>query len=378
MIIQCQHYKKKHCHSCSLIDCDNYEETLREKVIEIEELFPEITIGAVEKCDYIAESRNKAKVAVGGTVELPIMGVTRSAGVISEVLECPLHLEEMNSILQYIKSKIKDFNLTPYSIEKQKGELKHILLYKSERTGKLMLRFVLRSKESLDRISIFYKHHLKNVFPNIEVVSVNIQPIHQAILEGSDEIILSDKKMIRSDLGELPLYLAPKSFFQVTSHVAEKLYSKAAQYIDENQSKSILDLFCGVGAFALYAAQKGREVIGVELSAEAIACAKLSAQESNSNVKFIAGDATDFIKENKIQFDTVITNPPRRGLNGEIIEKIIELDPELFLYSSCNPQTLRRDVTDLGDHFELIELLPFDMFPLTNHLECLAVFKKKS
>ncbi|MCK5883606.1 MAG: 23S rRNA (uracil(1939)-C(5))-methyltransferase RlmD [Bacteriovoracaceae bacterium] len=378
MIVECPHFKKKQCNSCSLITCKSYEDTLEEKVQDVAVFFPEINLSKVEKCDYISASRNKAKIAVGGTIDRPILGVTRSAGDINEVLNCPLHLDEINSVLQLIKEKIKEYNLTPYSIREKKGELKYILLYKSERSQEMMVRFVLRSKEALDRIRLLYQNILLKSFPNITVASVNIQPVHQAILEGSDEIILSKDSMIRSDLGGNTLYLAPKSFFQVTSHVAEKLYLKAQKCIDDSDSKNILDLFCGVGAFAFYSAKKGRKVVGVELSQEAIDCGLRSAKEANIDVEFVAQDATEFIKANKTKFDTVITNPPRRGLNSDIISKIIELDPELFLYSSCNPQSLRRDITELGDHFDLIELIPFDMFPLTNHLECLAVLKKKA
>ncbi len=375
MILNCKHATKKECNSCSLLNCDSYEQTLLEKMEKLKELFDEKIILPPVGCDYIVESRNKAKISVGGTVDLPILGATKSDGTIKEILECPLHLEEMNKILQYIKSRIKKYNLIPYSIKDKKGELKYLILYKSEQTGEIILRFVLRSKESLDRIRIFYEQDLKNVFPNIKIVSVNIQPIHQAIMEGNDEIILSESKMVKTDLGEKTLFLAPKSFFQVTSHVATKLYSKASEVINSYDSKNVLDLFCGVGAFAIFTSSKDRNVVGVELSKEAIECAKKSAESLEGNATFIAEDATTFIQNNTTHFDALITNPPRRGLNKEIIEKIKEIAPKVFIYSSCNPESLKRDYEDLKDTFELKEITPYDMFPLTNHMECLAVFE---
>lgn len=320
-------------------------------------------------------SRNKAKMVVGGTVDSPQIGIRNREGELQEILECPLHHPSLNLLIKAFKKGITKYSLTPYDLMTKKGELKFLLLFCSPATEELMIRAVLRSKECLDRLKKFYEE-LRLEFPQLKVCTANLQPLHQAILEGEEEIVLSLENVIRADLSDVVLFLGPKSFYQVTSEIATKLYTQACHYILETGAKRVLDLFCGVGAFGQFLVKKGIKVTGVELSAEAISCANLANEKNGGLGNYVAEDATTFMKRESGAFDAIIVNPPRRGLNQTIIEKIKEANPQVVLYSSCNPETLARDLQQFAPEYQLREFTPFDMFPFTEHLEILAKIER--
>ena len=114
--------------------------------------------------------------------------------------------------------------------------------------------------------------------PQLQVVSVNIQPLPAAIVEGEQELLLTEQKVLTHWLNGLPLYCHPRSFFQTNSQVAARLYAQVQAWVAESQPKNLWDLFCGVGGFALHAAQVMQgKVTGIEINADAIDSAQRSA-----------------------------------------------------------------------------------------------------
>ncbi|MBC7968020.1 MAG: methyltransferase, partial [Fuerstia sp.] len=115
---------------------------------------------------------------------------------------------------------------------------------------------------------------------------------------------------------------------------------------------------------------------GIDISINAIACADETARRNHRrNAQFHCRSLDQFtVGELTAQnFDTIICNPPRRGLDTASVALIQSLKPMLLLYSSCNPVTLQRDIQLLTDDYDLEQLQPFDMFPYTDHFEVLAL-----
>lgn len=133
----------------------------------------------------------------------------------------------------------------------------------------------------------------------------------------------------------------------------------------------MLDLFCGVGGFALHCAGPGRSITGVEISEQAIASAQLSAREAGIDARFTVGDATAATAD----ADVVIVNPPRRGI-GSLAGTLDASSVEYVLYSSCHPVSLARDLRAMP-HFEPLRGRIFDMFPQTDHVETLVLAKRR-
>ena len=252
------------------------------------------------------------------------------------------------------------------------------MLTKSENNGEYLLRFVLKSHQSIPRIERELPKLLTE-YPNITVVSVNIQPIHMARLEGEEEIFLTKKTRLRESFNQVPLYIRPKSFFQTNPNVAASLYQTAKDWLIPLKPKLIWDLFCGVGGFGLHCASTDISVTGIEIEPEAIACAKISATELGlTNLNFSALDSTEFAKgKNAANVpDVVIVNPPRRGIGKTLCDSLSQFAPKTILYSSCNPETLATDL-DLLDGYDIEKIQIFDMFPHSSHFEVLALLTRK-
>ncbi|MDQ1298574.1 MAG: rRNA (uracil747-C5)-methyltransferase, partial [Campylobacterota bacterium] len=313
-----------------------------------------------------------AKMVASGGEEGVILGLSDEVSLIG----CPLYNISMQTALEHTQNWLRGLGIKAYDVKKKKGELKYVLLTRSAQNGTMMLRFVLRSHGIISRLEGNLESLIALV-PDIKVVSVNIQPVHMAILEGEEEIFLTEQTRLEEKLNEIPLFIRPKSFFQTNPEVAAKLYKTVAKWMDELAAKTVIDLFCGVGGFALHVANNERNVIGIEIENEAIECAKESAGLLGiETLTFKALDAVSFSTETSKTPDVVIVNPPRRGLGQELCKWLERVSPHDIFYSSCNAVSLARDLEWLKS-YGCVRVQLFDMFPHTQHYETLVHLKKQ-
>ncbi len=390
-MISCHHYQAGSCRSCQWLDVP-YERQLSEKITNLQTQLSDLKYDNLIWLPPFQSSenafRNKAKMVVSGAVERPILGILQDPDnpqSAVDLCDCPLYPKHFQDIFPILKDFIGRAGLVPYNVAKQKGELKYILLTESSATGKLMLRFVLRSENKLALIRRELSGLLAKL-PQLEVVSVNLQPQHAAILEGEKEIFLTEQQLLAENFNDVPLFIRPQGFFQTNPYVASGLYETAQQWIKNLPVTSLWDLFCGVGGFGLHcvkALQENRshsiELTGIEISASAILAAKTSAQKLGlQNIKFQSLDAANFaLNQNERKPDLVIVNPPRRGIGKPLSEFLNEMQPRFILYSSCNAASMRKDLRHLT-HYNARKIRLFDMFPHTAHYEVLMLLERIS
>lgn len=162
-----------------------------------------------------------------------------------------------------------------------------------------------------------------------------------------------------------------RAFFQVNSKCCYKLYEEIKSEV--NKSDRLLDLYCGIGSIGLYLSDICNKVVGVEINKESVKCAIENIKLNNiKNYEVFCGDASIICDS----FDTVVVDPPRSGLSKMVIDNIVKMSPRKLIYISCNPSTLKRDIS-LLEGYELITVKGFNMFPCTKHVECLAVLYLK-
>lgn len=316
--------------------------------------------------------RNKAKMVVSGSVEKPILGLRKPEGEGVDLCQCPLYPASFEPVFPILKTFIAKAGLVPYNVERRRGELKFILLTESRHNHSMMLRFVLRSEKKLAQLRQALPW-LQAQLPQLAVISVNIQPVHMAILEGEQEIVLTEKTFLDEYFNDIPLHVRPKGFFQTNPDVAASLYATAGHWVKELQINRLWDLFCGSGGFGLHCAQKNTELTGIEISPEAIECARLSANELGlEHVEFQALDSTGFALAKESVPELVLVNPPRRGIGETLCDYLNSMKPRFILYSSCNAQTMAKDIQQLS-HYRIDRVQLFDMFPHTAHYEVLTL-----
>lgn len=367
--LDCAYFDAWRCRSCTLLETP-YARQLAEQQATVERMLPALA-WEPPFASAVAGFRNKAKMAVAGTLDAPTLGILAADGSGIDLQACPLHERPIQDAMPVLEALVRDAALTPYDVPSRRGELKHLLLTASP-DGELALRLVLRSSEAIPRI----RKRLAALLEALPLasVSVNLQPAHKAVLEGDDELVLHGGTL-RMRVNDVPLRLKPRSFFQTNTAVAAGLYRQATAWIDEVDPASALDLYCGVGGFALHAARPGRRMAGVEVAADAIEAARESAAELGLEVAFSVGDATAVDLETAAAPELVVVNPPRRGI-GPLAARLEASAVRHLVYSSCNPVTLARDLQAMPG------LVPvrgrvFDMFPHTGHAEVLVHLERR-
>ncbi len=371
--VQCDYFDAGVCRSCTLMGVD-YDAQLAGKVAHAEALLaPWADAEWLPPMRSRPEAfRNKAKMVVGGTVDAPTLGILDAERRGVDLRGCGVLAEGLRAAFPAIAAFITLARLAPYDVPARRGELKNVLLTESP-DGRLMLRFVLRSTESLARI----RKHLPTLLaalPKLAVVTVNLLPEHKAVLEGEVEVPLTADESLAMRLDDVVLHLRPGSFFQTNTEVAAGLYRQAREWIDELAPASVWDLYCGVGGFALHAAAPGRRVLGIETSAPAVESARLSASEAGlADVAFEVGDATAVGGEDPP--DAVIVNPPRRGLGPELCATLEASRVGTVVYSSCNAVSLARDLAAMPS-LRPRRIRLFDMFPQTEHYEAMVLLER--
>ncbi|HEK0789045.1 TPA: 23S rRNA (uracil(747)-C(5))-methyltransferase RlmC [Proteus mirabilis] len=371
--MQCARFSAGECHSCEWLSLA-YPEQIKKKQHNLLALLPEDyafdKLAPVESQQ--AQFRNKAKMVVSGSVERPVLGLKTKEGVAVDLCECPLYPVSFAPVFSILKTFIAKAGLVPYDIERCRGELKFILLTESRSNSTMMLRFVLRSEKKLEQLRKALPW-LQEQLPQLAVISVNIQPVHMAILEGEQEIILTEKTFLDESFNQIPLHIRPRGFFQTNPAVASSLYATAGRWVRELNITHLWDMFCGSGGFGLHCADKSTQLTGIEISPEAIECARLSAQELGlEHVEFQALDSTGYALAKESVPELVLVNPPRRGIGEALCGYLNKMKPRFILYSSCNAQTMAKDIQQLS-HYRIDRVQLFDMFPHTSHYEVLTL-----
>ncbi|MCS2153605.1 23S rRNA (uracil(747)-C(5))-methyltransferase RlmC [Scandinavium goeteborgense] len=375
--MQCALYDAGRCRSCQWLE-QPVSQQLAAKMADLQQLLSSSTVE--EWCAPVSGPetgfRNKAKMVVSGSVEKPLLGMLHRDGTPEDLCDCPLYPASFAPVFTALKPFIARAGLTPYNVARKRGELKYLLLTESQLDGGMMLRFVLRSDAKLEQLRAALPS-LQAQLPQLKVISVNIQPVHMAIMEGEQEIFLTDQQALAERFNDVPLWIRPQSFFQTNPTVASELYATARDWVRSLPVQHMWDLFCGVGGFGLHCATPEMQLTGIEISAEAIACAKQSAAELGlQNLHFQALDSTQFATDQGSVPELVLVNPPRRGIGKTLCDYLSDMAPPFIIYSSCNAQSMAKDFSHLPD-YRVVRVQLFDMFPHTAHYEVLTLLIRR-
>ncbi|MTB71527.1 methyltransferase domain-containing protein [Arsenicicoccus cauae] len=381
--MQCDYFDAGRCRSCTLMGVP-YPTQLADKQRAVADVLADhVTADAWLDPQASREEgfRNKAKLAVAGTTSAPTFGILDAGGEGVDLRRCGLYEPGLHEAVLALAEVVPALGLQPYDVRARQGELKHLLVTHSP-TGELMVRFVLRSTNQLGRL----RRGLPTILaalPRARVLSANVQPRHAAVLEGDDEVVLTDADTLPMHVAGMTLHLGTRSFFQTNTSVADALYTQAGDWILAARPTDLLDLYCGVGGFALHAAVRARaahrslRTTGVEVSPEAISSARRSADELGlTSALFVDGDATSHALRPSSGPDLVVVNPPRRGIGTGLADRLERSSASTVIYSSCNPATLARDLADMPS-WRVAAARLFDMFPQTTHAEILVHLQRR-
>jgi tRNA/tmRNA/rRNA uracil-C5-methylase (TrmA/RlmC/RlmD family) len=200
------------------------------------------------------------------------------------------------------------------------------------------------------------------------------------VREAASGVTVDPRDVITEEVGELSLQFLAGDFFQNNPFLLPRLIEYVATEAKTGGARFLVDAYCGSGLLGLAAAPGFERVLGVEVSASSVQWARANAtRNARVNCEFLAADASAVF--GAVPFpaaDTaVIVDPPRKGCGADFLRQLATFGPRTIVYVSCNPETQAPDVAVLrAAGYRCLRLQPFDMFPQTRHVECVATLAR--
>ena len=364
-----------------------YEDELGYKKGQIQELFNNEDLDiyplTIEASPIQIGYRNKMEYTFGDEYKgSPLALGLHRKGRFHEIVntwDCNIVDGDFNTIREAVRKYFADRNFKFYNRRTHKGVLRHLVIRKAKTTGEILINLVSTSEISWDKDEfIDYLLNLKEIKGEITGVLHTINDSLGDVIQADTLELLHGRNYIEEELLGLKFQISPFSFFQTNTKGAEKLYSIVRDFAGDIDEKIVFDLYSGTGTIAQIMAPLAKKVIGIEIVEEAVEKAKENAKLNGlNNMEFIAGDVLQAVDNLEEKPDLIVIDPPRDGIHPKAINKIIDFSPERYVYVSCNPVTLVRDLKvfrERGYRVEKMKLM--DMFVGTIHIECVVGIQK--
>lgn len=294
--------------------------------------------------------------------------------------DCSLQNKKGDEIRNFIFTLADSHDLSFYNIKENKGLLRTLMI-RTASTGEIMV-CVTFGENDVTKINELLTA-IKNRFPEITSLLYVVNKKLNDSISDQEVIPFHGPAYITEEMEGLKFRINAKSFYQTNSLQAYELYKVARRFagLEPEESNSsikakplVYDLYTGTGTIANFVARQTRQVIGIEYVEEAIADAKLNAKVNNlDNTLFYAGDMKDILTDEFISKhgrpEVMIVDPPRAGMHEDVVKVILNAEPEVIVYVSCNPATQARDISLLDIKYKITGVQPVDMFPHTHHVE---------
>jgi len=296
-----------------------------------------------------------------------------------QIEECLLMDSFADEVRNFVGAFARAHALEFYDPVKHTGFLRNMII-RNTTLGEWMLviSFAYEDRERREAL----QEAVIEKFPRISSFHYVINQKMNDTLFDQDIRLVSGKPFIEERFDDIQFKIRPKSFFQTNPVQAKRLYDIVKDFAALNKEEIVYDLYTGTGSIALYVAKDCATIVGVEEVADAIEDAKDNAKFNNiSNAHFYVGDVKNVFTDELLQKhghpDAVITDPPRAGMHADVIQSLLSMGPAKIIYISCNPATQARDIQMLSMDYNVSKIRPVDMFPHTNHIENVALLRRK-
>jgi len=364
-----------------------YAQQLDYKKTEIQKLLREAGMDPflateIEPSPCIYRYRNKMEYTFGNEQkDGPLsLGLHKSRSFMSIVHagDCQLVPEAFNVIVKAVHAFCVDQGYSFYHKKRHEGLLRNLIVRKGARTDELMVNIVTTSQHTLDSDAF------KNVVLTLPLSEKVVSLLH-TVNDGVADAVKPDKVNILygrdyyvERLLGLEFNVGAFSFFQTNVEAVERMFSGAISQISDIEGKTVWDLYSGTGTIALTMAGAAKQVVGVELSEQSVEMAKEGAYRNQLNhCTFIQGDVLRVCDELYPLPDIIVVDPPRAGIHPKLLSNIAAIQAPQFLYISCNPKTMIRDLlTMIESGYRLRQFRLHDNFPFTKHIEATALLAR--
>ncbi|MBQ0120225.1 MAG: 23S rRNA (uracil(1939)-C(5))-methyltransferase RlmD [Bacteroidales bacterium] len=285
--------------------------------------------------------------------------------------QCWLQDDISDEIRLFIRDYAVKQGYSFYDIRNNEG-LMRMIMVRVASTGEIMLVVVFSepNQTAIDDVMGAIKERFPQITSLIYVVNLKVNDN----IADQEMILFSGRDYIEEEMEGLKFRIGPKSFYQTNSKQAYELYKVARRMAKLTGNELVYDLYTGTGTIANFVSRQARQVIGIEYVPEAIEDAKLNSRVNGiDNTLFYAGDMKDVLTDAFVaehgRPEVMIVDPPRAGMHEDVVNVILNAEPERIVYVSCNPATQARDLAMLDVKYRVVEIQPVDMFPHTHHVE---------
>jgi len=302
---------------------------------------------------------------------------------IIDINRCFIQPEVGNQIINSIRSKAINNGISAYNYYKNNGFLKNVVLRFSSYQQSVMAILITNPVEKKDEKE-FAKWFIEELPRDFDIIKSTYWAVNDKQSSVANGVVQMSNNygVLQEKILDVVFNISPFSFFQTNSVQLDNFIGKILEIAKLTQEMSVWDLYCGCGSITLPAAKQVKKVFGIELNNSAVEDAKKNAELNEiSNVEFYQADLhSKYVPKllNSIaKPDVVIVDPPRSGMNENLINHLLKIAPDKIIYVSCNPVTQARDIALLSDVYRVNVIQPVDMFPHTYHIEVITELIKK-
>jgi 23S rRNA (uracil1939-C5)-methyltransferase len=298
---------------------------------------------------------------------------------ILDINNCYLQTEPSNSIRLAIRDYAFKHNFTFFDIRNKAGFLRTVMI-RTTSTKEVMVVLSMFENNEDDMKGLCA--YLKDKFPQITSLQYTHNPKGNDTIQDLDIKAFSGKDHITEEMEGLKFNISAKSFYQTNSEQAYELYKITREYAQLKDTDVVYDLYTGTGTIANFVARSCKKVIGIEYVEASVKDAfKNSEINGIKNTFFTAGNMKDVFTFEFVNThgnpDVIITDPPRAGMDPEVVNILLHLRPKRIVYVSCNPSTQARDLALMEGLYRIDKVQPVDMFPQTAHVENVVLLTLK-
>jgi 23S rRNA (uracil1939-C5)-methyltransferase len=389
--IPCVHWDE--CGGCPLIQFP-YKEQLAKKHDKVRKAFLDHEFTAAELQKVLKPTkpsprtlgyRNKAKWILQESAEGLSMGIyAPGTHDVVDIPHCAVHAQPINAISLLIKEELQRLGVRCGPVLDAEPRVRYVIVRYSFRDKKFIVVFIT-SAPKVPLLEKVVEAIDREFSGQVAAVVQNINDDEGNVLLGEANRYLRRGTELTENLGRFRVPVGPLSFVQVNTGQAAHLYNRVRELIGNGPFEAGLDLYSGVGLFALHLSAVTKRILAVEEVGPAALEAMTAARRNRAKNLFqVCGDALEGVQTFHGEWgipDWVVLNPPRKGCEEAVLHALCQRPPRKIAYVSCNPRTLARDVAILRQQCPdliLKSLEPVDMFPQTEHVECIALLENRS
>ena len=371
------------CGGCQLQHL-GYDQQLKEKrdiIIQSLERYAKLAIDKLDIRDTIGMDnpwgyRNKSQFQVGlnstGKVLAGLYGL--NSHQLINIDHCVVQHPQTNKATEAVRTILEDLKIPIYNEKSRKGIVRTIVSRVGVQSGELQIVLITAQSELPKKEQIIER--IMSQLPEVKSIMQNINELKTSLIFGEETIGLDGEEFIQDTLGDLSFELSARTFFQLNPEQTVKLYNEVKKAAALTGVEKVVDAYCGVGTIGLWLADKAGEIRGVDLIPESIDDAKKNAKRHGfTNTKYVPGRVEEVLPKwikKGWKPDVIVVDPPRTGLDSQLLDTILRAEPKKVVYVSCNPSTLAKDIQVLSSKYKVEYIQPVDMFPHTAQVEAVA------